>query len=196
MFHDIPVSIVEVMADLERRDQRDRSDGTEHLKRLRQIPRETGRFLALVAASSPEGSWLEIGTSAGYSALWLSLACHARSKELVTYEVLADKAALARSTFHDAGVDDVITLVQGDFRDHVDQLDWLSFVFLDAEKDAYADCYEAVVPHLVTGGLFVADNVISHQSELQPFVDNAMSDPRVDALVVPIGKGELVCRKR
>jgi len=196
MFHDIPVSIVEVMAELERRDERDRDDGTEHLKRLRQIPRETGRFLAIVAASAPEGSWIEIGTSAGYSALWLSLACRARSHVLTTYELLADKAALARSTFEAAQVNDVISLVEGDFRHHVDELDWLSFCFLDAEKDVYLDCYKAVVPHLVTGGLFVADNVISHQSELQGFVDEALSDPRVDALVVPIGKGELVCRKR
>jgi predicted O-methyltransferase YrrM len=115
---------------------------------------------------------------------------------LTTYELLADKAALARSTFEAAQVNDVISLVEGDFRDHVDELDWLSFCFLDAEKDVYLDCYKAVVPHLVTGGLFVADNVISHQSELQSFVDEALSDPRVDSLVVPIGKGELVCRKR
>ncbi len=90
----------------------------------------------------------------------------------------------------------MISLVEGDFRDHATQLEWVSFCFLDAEKDVYRDCYEAVVPHLVSGGLFVADNVISHQSELQGFVDEALSDPRVDALVVPIGKGELVCRKR
>jgi len=196
MFHDIPVSIVEAMAELEARDERDRVDGTAHLKRLRQIPRETGRFLALLAASAPEGSWIEVGTSAGYSALWLSLACHARSQVLTTYEILADKAVLARSTFEKARVQDVISLVEGDFRDHATQLEWVSFCFLDAEKDVYRDCYEAVVPHLVSGGLFVADNVISHQSELQGFVDEALSDPRVDALVVPIGKGELVCRKR
>jgi len=196
MFHDIPVSVVEVMADLERRDERDREDGTEHLKRLRQIPRETGQFLALLAASAPEGSWIEIGTSAGYSALWLSLACHARSQTLTTFEILADKADAARSTFREAGVEDVIALVQGDFLDHVEHLDWVSFCFLDAEKDVYSRCYDVVVPHLVSGGLFVADNVISHQSELQGFVDQALSDPRVDALVVPIGKGELVCRKR
>ncbi len=196
MFHDIPVSVVEVMAELERRDEQDRHDGTEQLKRLRQIPRETGRFLALLASSSPEGSWIEIGTSAGYSALWLSLACHARSHTLTTYEVLADKAEAARGTFRDAGVTDVITLVEGDFLEHVDKLDWVSFCFLDAEKDVYADCYDAVVPHLVSGGLLVADNVISHQSELQGFVDQSLSDPRVDSLVIPIGKGELVCRKR
>jgi caffeoyl-CoA O-methyltransferase len=196
MFHDIPVSIVEVMADLEKRDERDRDDGTAHLERLRQIPRETGRFLALFAASAPEGSWIEIGTSAGYSALWLSLACHARSQVLTTYELLTEKAALARETFQNAEVEDVISLVEGNFLDHADQLDWVSFCFLDAEKDVYRECYEVVVPHLVTGALFIADNVISHQSELQGFVDNALSDPRVDSLVVPIGKGELVCRKR
>jgi predicted O-methyltransferase YrrM len=93
-------------------------------------------------------------------------------------------------------VGDVISLVEGDFLQHISQLEWVSFCFLDAEKDVYHDCYEAVVPHLVSGGLLVADNVVSHQSELQTFVDEALSDPRVDALVVPIGKGELVCRKK
>ena len=196
MFHDIPVSVVETMADLEKRDEQDRADGTAQPQRLRQIPRETGRFLALLAASAPEGSWIEIGTSAGYSALWLSLACRARSQVLTTYEILPAKAALARRTFESARVGDVISLVEGDFLQHISQLEWVSFCFLDAEKDVYHDCYEAVVPHLVSGGLLVSDNVVSHQSELQTFVDEALSDPRVDALVVPIGKGELVCRKK
>ena len=196
MFHDIPVSVVETMADLEKRDEQDRADGTAQPQRLRQIPRETGRILALLAASAPEGSWIEIGTSAGYSTLWLSLACRARSQVLTTYEILPAKAALARRTFESARVGDVISLVEGDFLQHISQLEWVSFCFLDAEKDVYHDCYEAVVPHLVSGGLLVADNVVSHQSELQTFVDEALSDPRVDALVVPIGKGELVCRKK
>jgi predicted O-methyltransferase YrrM len=52
------------------------------------------------------------------------------------------------------------------------------------------------VSRLVPGALLVADNAISHQTDLQPMLDAALSDPRVDALIVPIGKGELVCRKR
>ena len=65
----------------------------------------------------------------------------------------------------------------------------------NAEKEFYADCYEAVVPKLVPGGILVADNAISHAETLQPMLDRALSDERVDALIVPIGKGELVCRR-
>ena len=52
-----------------------------------------------------------------------------------------------------------------------------------------------VIPNLTRGGILVADNVISHQEKLQPLIDNALADTRIDSLVVPIGKGELICRK-
>lgn len=69
MFHDIPPVILDQMRRLESIDTRDRLDGTPHPQRLRQIPPETGRFLALLAASAPPGQVLEVGASAGYSAL-------------------------------------------------------------------------------------------------------------------------------
>jgi predicted O-methyltransferase YrrM len=184
------------MEELEKRDTADRIDGTSRLDRLRQIPAETGQFIAMLAASVPKGAWIEIGTSAGYSSLWLSLACRERGKTLTTYEILASKSAMAAETLAEAQVGDVVSLVEGDFLDHVGQLGGISFCFLDAEKEAYGLCYEEVVPRMVPGGLLVADNAINHQVTLQPMIDAALSDPRVDALVVPIGKGELVCRKR
>jgi predicted O-methyltransferase YrrM len=166
------------------------------LQRLRQIPPETGRFICLLAASSPEGSWIEIGTSAGYSTLWLSLACRERGRTITTFEIMASKSQLARNTFAAAGVADVVNLVQDDFLTYVDRLGDIGFCFLDAEKEIYQACYEAVVPRLVPGGLLVADNAISHQDALAPMLRAALEDPRVDATVVPIGKGELVCRKK
>ncbi len=196
MFHEIPESVEMTMQDLERRDKLDRGDGTAHLDRLRQIPPETGRFLAIMAGSSPQGAWLEVGTSAGYSALWIALACRERSAKLVTYEILANKALLARETFERAGVTDVITLVEGDFLKESRDVKDVSFCFLDAEKNVYQDCLEILIPRMVRGGLLIADNVISHATDLQPVVDFAMNDVRLDAVVVPIGKGELVCRKR
>ena len=196
MFHSIPFEILERMHELERRDEADRADGTPRLERLRQIPEETGRFIALWAASAPEGAVIEIGTSAGYSALWLSLACRATGRRLTTFELLANKAAMARQTFSRAGVDDLVTLVEGDFLDHAERIGPVGFCFLDAEKEAYAACYDAVVPLLVPGGLLVADNAINHRETLQEMIDAALGDERVDALVVPIGKGELVCRRR
>jgi predicted O-methyltransferase YrrM len=196
MFNDIPAPVLLTMQELENIDRQDRVDGTARLQRLRQIPPETGRFICLLAASSPEGSWIEIGTSAGYSTLWLALACRERGQTITTFEIMASKSQLARTTFAAAGVDDVVTLVQDDFLTYVDRLGDIGFCFLDAEKEVYQACYEAVVPRLVPGGLLVADNAISHQDDLVPMLHAALEDPRVDALVVPIGKGELVCRKR
>ena len=73
--------------------------------------------------------------------------------------------------------------------------DDVAFCFLDTEKEIYQDCYKAVIPNLVSGGLLVADNAISHQYELQPVIDQALNDIRVDAMVISVGKGLLVNRK-
>lgn len=196
MFLDIPEPIAERMRHLEETDARDREDGTPRLDRLRQIPPETGRFIALLAAAAPAGDWIEIGTSAGYSALWLALACRERGTTLTTYELLDAKVALAAETIRLAQVEDVVRLIPGDALDKLPRHDSVGFCFLDAEKEIYASCYEAVVPRLVAGGLLVADNAINHRETLAPMLDRALSDSRVDALIVPIGKGELVCRKR
>ena len=195
MFHSIPLAIAEQMRYLEALDAQDRQDGTPRLQRLRQIPPETGRFLALLAAGAPPGALIEIGTSAGYSTLWLALACRATQRRVVTYEVLPEKVRLARQIFQRAGVEAWVELVEGDARPHLAQAEAIAFCFLDAEKEVYPECYEAVVPRLVPGGLLVADNAINHRPTLQPLLDQAQADERVDALVVPIGKGELVCRK-
>jgi caffeoyl-CoA O-methyltransferase len=65
----------------------------------------------------------------------------------------------------------------------------VAFCFLDAEKDVYLDVYEKVVPNLVPGGILAADNAINHAESLADFLIRAENDPRVDALVVPVGKG-------
>jgi caffeoyl-CoA O-methyltransferase len=195
MFHTIPQPILARMRHLEAIDTRDRQDGTPLLQRLRQIQPETGKFLALMAASAPRGAWVEIGTSAGYSTLWLTLACREAGCRISTFEVMEEKVALARETFRLAQVEGMVNLVAGDARQHLADCRDVAFCFLDAEKDVYADCYELIVLRLVPGGLLVADNAINHRKTLQPMLDRALSDERVDAVIVPIGKGELVCRK-
>ncbi|MCP4568499.1 MAG: O-methyltransferase [FCB group bacterium] len=195
MFHSIPAEIQERMSHLENLDAQDRVDGTPRLQRLRQIPPVTGRFLAIMAASAPEGIWLEIGASAGYSTLWLALAARETGRKIITFEILEKKAILAAETFEKAGVDDVVELVIGDACRLLPEYRDIGFCFLDAEKEIYGECYDMIVPNLVRGGLLIADNAINHRQILQPMIDRALKDSRVDALVVPIGKGELVCRK-
>jgi caffeoyl-CoA O-methyltransferase len=195
MFHSIPPAMLNRMQYLEQLDEQDRKDRTPLLRRLRQIPRETGKFLALLAATAPEGQYIEIGTSAGYSSLWLALACQTLERSLTTFEVLPEKIKLARETFHSAGVESIVKLMEGDARPSLSQYEKIAFCFLDAEKDLYAECYEAIVPRLVKGGLLVADNAISHRDDLEPMLERALRDQRVDAVIVPIGTGDLVCRK-
>lgn len=196
MFHDIPPEVLARMHELEEIDARDRVDGTPRMARLRQIPPEVGKFIAMVAAAAPAGRALEIGTSAGYSTLWLALACRATGRRIKTYEISDAKAGLARRTFEAAGAGDVIELVHGNALDHLTGLEGVGFCFLDAEKEIYGRCYEAVVPGMVPGGFLIADNAINHEAILRPMLDRALRDDRVDALIVPIGNGELVCRKK
>lgn len=195
MFHTIRKSMLERMHFLEETDSKDRTDGTPRLMRLRQIPPETGRFLALMLSTAPYGEVIEIGTSAGYSTLWLALACEVHQRRLTTFEVLPEKIALARETFHLAEVENTVHLVQGDARDYLPKMEKIAYCFLDAEKEIYEACYQLVIPKLVKGGILIADNAINHQATLQPMLDLALEDERVDAMIIPIGKGELVCIK-
>jgi caffeoyl-CoA O-methyltransferase len=195
LFHAISPAMSDRMKELERLDAADRKAGVPQLQRLRQVPREIGKFIGLLAASAPAGNYIEIGTSAGYSTLWLSLAAREKGVRIRTFELLEAKIALARETFRLAQVEDLIELIPGDARQHLAAMSDIAFCFLDAEKDVYADCYELVVPRLVKGGLLVADNAINHQTALKPMLDRALEDPRVDAMIVPIENGELVCRR-
>jgi predicted O-methyltransferase YrrM len=195
LFHNIPKPILKRMRELEAQDELDRQDGTPRPQRLRQIPPVTGKFLALLCASAPKGGVLEVGTSGGYSSLWLSLACRERGGHLTTFEILEEKVARANETFEAAQVTDQIQLIHGDAREVIDGYKDIGFCFLDAERDIYFDIYEKLIPNLAPGGILAVDNVISHADELSDFVAQAEDDPRVDALVVPIGKGILVCRK-
>lgn len=196
MFHEIPQAYLERMAYLEEIDARDRVDGTITPKRLRQIPPETGRFLALIASSALPGKWIEVGTSAGYSGLWISLACRSKGQVLNTIEILDEKIRLAQETFRLAGADQYIIQLHGDANELLSEFREVSFCFIDADREHYHHFYGIIVPNMVPGGWLIADNVLSHAEELNHFSQAVFNDPRVDAVLVPIGKGLLVARKR
>ena len=195
MLHNIPDVVSKRMKFLEDIDSRDRIDGTPRLDRLRQIPRETGKFLSILAASAPKGKFIEIGTSAGYSTLWIALACKLLRTKVTTFEILKEKVKLAEETFMKSNMEDYIELILGDARDYLNNYKNIAFCFLDAEKEVYSECYDLIIPNLVKGGILIADNAINHYETLKPMLNKALNDDRVDALVVPIGKGELLCRK-
>ena len=195
MFHNISEEILARMTYLEEQDAIDRDDGTPRLQRLRQIPPETGKFLAIMACNSPSGNLIEVGTSAGYSTMWLSLAAKLRNQKVITFELLEAKIKLAKETFEAGKIENWVDLREGDALQNLDSIENVAFCFLDCEKEMYFDVYRLIVPKMIPGGLLVCDNAINHRVTLEPMIKFAESDERVDCVLVPIGKGEFVCRK-
>ena len=91
--------------------------------------------------------------------------------------------------------EDNIELIEGNVLDYLENYKDISFCFLDTEKEIYEKCYDIVIPNMVSGGILIADNAKNHYETLKPMLNKALNDKRMDALIVPIGMGLLVCRK-
>jgi predicted O-methyltransferase YrrM len=196
MFHELPAGFADRMAHLERLDAEERRQGLPAAERICAVPPETGKLLAILAAAAPPGELAELGTSSGYSSLWLVLAARQRGQKLHSCERAAFKIDLAAETFALTGVGDDVILHRGDADDMLARIGTIGFCFMDHDKRQYQACYERVLTKMADGALLAADNVVSHGEALAGFVEHVLHDRRVDAVVVPIGKGVLVARKK
>ncbi|MBI2209398.1 MAG: class I SAM-dependent methyltransferase [Deltaproteobacteria bacterium] len=188
MFHDISADMQQVMRALEEQTARDQ-------RSLRQVPVDVGRCLSLLAMSAPRGAFLELGSSGGYSALWLSLAARARGVTLTTVDLDEEKVALARENISRAGAAGTVQVVHGDALDYAARFEQIAFCFSDIEPpERNAAVYEKVVPRLAPGGWLVIDNVTSPRIQTD-LLSRAQNDTRVDCVLLPFPKGDLVCRK-
>lgn len=189
----VPQPVRAAMVSLEARDAADRIDGTPRSRRLRAIAPEIGPFLLTLALSNRSRTIVEIGTSAGYSTLWLAVAAQQTDGRVITFEIDPAKVELARATFADAEVEDRVEMRTIDGAVGLAAMAATAdLVFLDAEKEDYLRLLEPAIEALRPGGLLIADNLISHEADLADFRETALADPRLGGLVVPIGRGELV----
>lgn len=130
------------------------------------IPVEDGRLLRVLTEAICAQHVVEIGTSNGYSGIWLCLALRTTGGKLTTYEINAHRAALARENFKRAGLDQIVTLVEGNAHDEVAKLkEPIDLLFLDADKSGYVDYLDKLLPLLRPGGLVVAHNMNPHQAD-------------------------------
>jgi caffeoyl-CoA O-methyltransferase len=188
MFHDISADMRQVMRALEEQVARDQPS-------LRSVDTDVGRLLSILAMSAPSGAFLELGSSGGYSSLWLSLAARAKGVTLTTVDLNEKKVALAKENISRAGATSLVEVHHGDAFDFANRFDKLAFCFSDIEPpELNAKIYEIVVPRLVPGGWLVVDNVTSPRHQKQ-FIERAYSDPRVDCVLLPFPKGDMICRK-
>jgi predicted O-methyltransferase YrrM len=159
--------------------------------RLLAIPPETGRFLWTLLSAMKARRVLEIGSSSGYSGIWLASALGRTGGKLTTIEADPDKVALATESYRRAGVADWVAMIQGDARDIVDELDGeFDFIFLDCEKSHYLELLDHLVSLVRPGGLIVSDNVISHRQDLKLFIEAVQHHSNLASVTVGIGSGE------
>jgi predicted O-methyltransferase YrrM len=193
MIDDRARAVLERMA---RQDAGERERDVARSVRLRQIMPDVGRLLhTLVLATRPR-SIIEIGTSGGYSTIWLATAARDVGANVTTLEIDPVKVRMADANLREAGVEDIATIAEGDafawLRTRTEPVD---FVFLDAEKEDYGAFLELVVPLLRSGAVLIADNLLSHAEDLAPFRERALAHPQLSALVPPVGRGELLAVK-
>lgn len=186
-----------ILTELEQFGQSNDNKVTEHSYRMLNITRETGEFLNVLVRATGAQQILEIGTSNGYSTLWLADAAISIGGSVTTVEIAMHKFMLAQKNFDRAGVKKSIKLLHDDAEQVLSHSPDTCFdlIFLDSKRSEYVDWWTHLKRVLQPGGLLVVDNATSHMEELTSFVSLVESDSDFTTSLVPIGNGEFLAVK-
>ena len=169
---------------------------TARPKRMLNITRDTGRLLWILVRGTGATRIVEVGTSNGFSTIWLADAARSTGGRVTTLELNPEKIALARANLASVGLEGVVDIIEGRAADILSALPGpFDVVFLDADRPSYLVYLELVVPKLRPGGMLIADNATSHAPELQDYLRRVKSHPQLFAVTVPIGNGEEIALK-
>jgi len=157
------------------------------------VPAEDGKALRLVTEAAAARNVVEIGTSTGYSGLWFCLALQATGGHLTTFEIDHSRAEQAREHFKAAGVENLVTVIEGDAHQQVTKLKGpIDVVFIDADKEGYVDYLNKLLPLVRSGGLLLAHNV-----EMVPdYVKSVTSNPQLETIFYREGAGLAITLKK
>ena len=159
------------------------------------ISRETGVMLNMFIKMMNAKNAIEIGTSNGYSGLWLSKALKQTGGHLTTIEFYEKRQSVAIENFKTCGVDDIITPIQGSaimILENLPKDTKFDFVFIDANKREYIKYFNILRPHLTEKCLITADNITSHAEKVQDFVDAINNDDEFQYQILNLPAGLLV----
>jgi predicted O-methyltransferase YrrM len=161
------------------------------------ITPDTGRFLYQLARSSRARTLLEVGTSNGYSTLWLAMAARANGGRVMTLDISPHKHEMAWANLQRAGLAGYVEFRLSDAATVLAELgdESIDILFLDAERLEYPRYWPNIQRVLRSGGLVVTDNALSHAIEIADFVEQVVATPGYLAETYAIGKGEFVILK-
>ena len=184
-------------AELERFGEANDAALSERPRRMLNITRDTGEFLAVLVRATAARRVLEIGTSNGYSTLWLAEAAQAIGGSVTTVEFAEYKVGLAAANFTRSGLSPIITLVHDDAGRFLQRSDPGAYdlVFLDSERPEYPGWWSHLRRVLRPGGLLIVDNATSHVEQMAPFVALVNADTTFATCLIPVGNGEFLAVK-
>lgn len=161
------------------------------------ISRQSANFLNMLIKISGAKNVVEVGTSNGYSGIWLASALRETGGHLTTMEYWEKRIVIAKENFKKAGVDDIITVLQGSACEILETIDFeIDFAFIDANKSEYIKYFEIIDKKLKKGGIITADNITSHPEKTAPFVEKIKSDKNYQAEIIDLPGGILVGFKK
>ncbi len=169
----------------------------DRVQRLRNVEPETAELLGVLVRAMQAKRVLEIGTSNGYSTIWLGDAAEAVGGRVISIEIEADRTAQAVDNVDQAGVADFVELRTQDAAEALRGFDDDAFdlIFLDAERKLYAGYWPDLVRVLRTNGLLVVDNTLSHAKELVEFSELVYASEEVTSTLVTVGAGVMLIVK-
>ena len=178
----------------EQHDEAQPSRGSKMLN----ITCDTGELLALLVQTRGAQAVLEIGTSNGYSTLWLAEAVKRLDGRVTTIERDEKKISLAEANFQRAGLSPWIILLAGEVGSLLPSLPTAGYqlIFLDSDRQHYQGWWPEIRRLLAPRGLLVVDNAISHESEMRDWMAQVRRDPDFLTSLVPVGKGEFLVVRR
>ncbi len=190
-------SLPALLSELERFGEANDGATRERSRRMLNVTRDTGEFLSVLVRATAARRVLEIGTSNGYSTLWLASAARATGGTVTTVELSEYKVGLARRNFDRSGLAAHIALLHDETARVLARAADASFdlIFLDAERGEYPGLWKHLKRVLRPGGLLVVDNATSHPEEMAPFVALVGADGDFTTSLVSVGKGEFLAVK-
>jgi len=150
------------------------------------VPVQDGKALRLLTEAAGAKNVIEIGSSTGYSGLWLCLALQNTGGHLTTFEIDHQRASEARQHFKKAGVAEMVTVIEGDAHEQVTKLKGpVDLVFIDADKGGYIDYLNKLSPLVRPGGLILAHNT----DMVADYVKAVTTNPDLETIFYTQGAG-------
>jgi predicted O-methyltransferase YrrM len=183
-------SLRQLLTDLEEAGRHHDAQEQDHSRKMLNLEPATARLLSMLVRSSRRTRLLEIGTSNGYSTIWLAWATRLMGGHVTSIEREAHKLSLADGNLRQAGLREVVNLIHGDATQVVATLAGLfDCVFFDADRKSAPSQLALLLPKLTAEVFLLADNALSHPQEIAAYLAAVQALPQFEHLIIPIGKG-------